>query len=582
MADFLLEKTPPGAPPSDALTRWTKATSCREDVLRGSVSHGAWILHWCVGPRAPVSLHECGSGATLVVGDAIDGARGPLDAAAFAERVRSRSPEALALDGYFVAIALEDEQATVLSDLLGLYPVYRSESADYVASSIPLPRSSQDVDTRGLAGVLAFHALVGNRSVVSGTLRVAAGHALLAQKDSVREERVFELPPEESLARLTVEEQDEALHDAALGALRLHLPREGEVGLFLTGGRDSRTLAAMLRREERDVSCRTVGLPTDHEASLGSRIARRLGFPHEVRALPDDAFDIGMDQHLRVDHFATGAAHVWWRGAAPALADLPERTVAGHIWDQLVGGVIRFSGTREYGMNMPWATGRDFFRRSGLPDEVLSGLRTSELRDGWAWAEEQIESEYNSFPTSQRLWRTLLRYFGRYLVGMSLHPISYSTWPVVPALDRQLLTTSAQLASPPFSNRYGQDRMLRKRYPEVLDVPHTFENGSPAPALRPSLMARAKDRFRPAWKTAPVSWRGDRRFVWRNTDFHNPGWTELRERAEPFRGGLHTFIEPKVVDAYLPEPTGRLAVDHFAAHQGPKLLTALALWLDRF
>lgn len=584
MADFLLTRHEHGRGNVGPVDRWRASTAWRTDLVTGRLDCGPWALHWSAGPRAPVSTWQCNGFAGLILGDPVDGARGRVDAESMVTRVRTQSDSRdLALDGYFTAIVLSDDRAVVLGDLLGLYPIWRGDGSDFVAASSALPVSGQRPDPRGLAGILAYHGTVGGRSIVPGVTRVAAGHVLVASRSGVTvEDRAFTWPLEESLASASVEEQDEILHGALESALRVQLPESGPVGLLLTGGRDSRTLAGLLHRLGRDTKARTIANAGDHEAVLARQVANRLGIEHTIRPLSPDAFEVGVDRHLSIDHLSSGISHAFWRGASGGLMDLPVHTVVGHLYDVIVGGMMRVSGQREFGMEMPWEIARPLERRSGVAAEILAALIDPELREACSWADTEMRDAYLAAPATQRLWRWSIAHGGRFYIGMVLQAIAHETWPIVPVLDRALVDVAARLYSPPFSNRLSQDRMLRDRYPELANIPHTFENAEARTALNPTRLRRVWNRIRPpTQRPGPVSWQGDPRFVWRNTDFHNPGWTGIRQAAEPHRAHLHALFEATILDEYLPPPNGRLTRLDFASHQGPKLLTALALWLER-
>ncbi|MEM7415342.1 MAG: asparagine synthase-related protein [Gemmatimonadota bacterium] len=580
MANFLL--TERGAAGTILEAEWTGLATGSE-LSTGRLPVGPWDVHWSVGARAPRSTWQEGDAGALVIGDAVDGARGSLDAEAVARRVlASTDPESWALDGYFLAIVCDGERAVVLSDVLGLFPVYRGTGSPLYASSIPLGVDGS-LDPQGLAGLLEFHGPVGGRLIIPGVRRVRSGHALVLTPTEAREESVFVWPAEEVLASKPVEEQDALLHEAFTQALDAQLPPSGEVGLLLTGGRDSRTLAGRLAQLGRTVHARTVGQPADHDATLAARVAERLEQRHSIAPLPEDAFVAGMDRHLELDHFGTGASQCWWRGAGTALDELPERSVTGHVHDVIVGGMLRPTGVSEFGMDIPWEFARPFERRFGVSDGVLESLKDPAVGEGVAWADETMHHAYLALPTVHRVWRWVLDHFVRFQVGMVLQPISRYTWPIVPVLDRALIRVAAQLDSRHFGARQGQDRMLRRYYPDMATIAHTVENASPGTPLTPSMVDQMRDRlFGRARRPGPVAWRGDRRFVWRNTDFFNPGWSALRERAEPLRTRLHDVVEPAALDAYLPPPGGPLTRVDFAAHQGPKLLVGLALWLERY
>lgn len=581
MADFLLARRDGGSGATEA--RWAQSKVDVAGIVEGRLTTRDWLMRWSTGPRAPVSTWSEGEVAAVVLGDAVDGAAGPRDAAFVARRVLTTpDPSHWGLDGYFVAMICRGPEAFVVNDVLGLFPVYHGSEPTAFASSIPLPAASNRPDAFGLAGLLAFHGAIGGRTLIPGVRRVAPEHALVFMGGAMRERRIFAWPDEETLAALPLAEQDARLHAAFTAALDAQLPPTGPVGLLLTGGRDSRTLAGRLAHLGRQVVTRTVGEESDHDAVLARRIAEHLHMPHEVRSLPDDAFVRGMETHLACDQLATGASQIWWRGAGPALAELPERSVTGHIFDVIVGCMMRTTGVREYGMAVPWDVARGLERRSGVSDEVLGGLRDEELRRGLSWAEETMRGAFDGHPI-QHQWRWVLHHWARFQVGSVLHPISFCTWPLVPVLNRELIDVSARLDSRRFGFRQGQDRMLLRYYPELSTIPHTVENAAPGLALDPTAFQRLRARLgRRHQAPAPVGWHGDRRFVWRNTDFFNPGWAALREQAEPLRALLHEIIDAEVLDAYLPSPGGRLQRVDFSAHQGPKLLVALALWLDRY
>ena len=58
-------------------------------------------------------------------------------------------------------------------------------------------------------------------------------------------------------------------------------------------------------------------------------------------------------------------AHTGRNSNYEPLDDLPERTVTGHLYDVVVGGVMRFSGERDYGMDLPWEGARTGGEKDG-------------------------------------------------------------------------------------------------------------------------------------------------------------------------------------------------------------------------
>ncbi len=283
-----------------------------------------------------------------------------------------------------------------------------------------------------------------------------------------------------------------------------------------------------------------------------------------------------------MERLTSGAAHAFWWGAPEVFEELPARTVTGHLFDVVVGGALRYSGTRDFGMDLPWEEAFALERRSGLDDDLLATLKVDADGAHRAGLARSLEAEYLGHPVHQRLWRWMLSHYCRLHIGCVLRPISYSTWPIVPVLDRELVRLAASLDSRAVANRTGQDRMLLRFHPEIADIPHVMENGDPARALRASpwgvLSGRLRARLR---RHASIPRPDDRRFVWRNTDFGNPGWRRARRAVEPMRPLVRRLFADGPFDAYWPPPDGRPRRVDFASQQGPKLLLGLALWLSR-
>ncbi len=295
MADFLVLHGSDRPRRRRLAREWGALVSWRRGLAAGSMEGSGWTVAWSCGRRAPVDSWTDGEGAALVLGDAIDGDRGRVDAHAFARSVSTGPGGPNGLDGYFVALHVDDFGVVVVSDVLGLYPVHwhgpATEGADplLTVSSVPwtpdLPPGA--LDPHGLVGTLMMHGTAQGQTLLPGVRRVPAGHVLTYRSRDTRLVPVLELPETEAFRDTAPEAQDARLHEALSRAVQRHTDVADDPGILLTGGRDSRMLADLLVRQGVRPHARTVGRPRDHEALLARRVCERLGLDHELRPLPD-------------------------------------------------------------------------------------------------------------------------------------------------------------------------------------------------------------------------------------------------------------------------------------------------------
>jgi asparagine synthetase B (glutamine-hydrolysing) len=245
---------------------------------------------------------------------------GPLAGAAAARELLDRylveGPSLDPPDGSFAACVWDPASGRLhlLTDRIGSRPLYyaRSGSALLVAGELKALVAAglrPELDLEAWAGLLAYEHVVGDRTTLAGASLVPPGTTLAlsrsGQAGQLRRWR-FRLEPENDRTDKELVDEFAAALDRAI-ARRL----DDRSALALSGGLDSRCLAAVLRTRRPATASATYGAPGSEDLGIGLEVAARAGLTR--RSL---AFEPGW--------VARGAAETVW------LAEGHVRCFHGH------------------------------------------------------------------------------------------------------------------------------------------------------------------------------------------------------------------------------------------------------------
>jgi asparagine synthase (glutamine-hydrolysing) len=281
--------------------------------------------------------------AVLVTGDVPESAQRTslaLDARPRHDRDEVQPPGA--------SICIGEGQARFLTDAVGLKHLYITSGAGWSAAGTSalvlgaVVGADLDADAIGALALLGF--LTGQRTLLAGVERVAAGHDLLLELG-----RGTPVPHRRSTGTATAAGGPTVV----AAAVRRGLEADPMLGLELSGGLDSRVLLAAIPPEERRGRvAMTIGHPGDADVTIASRIAARYGLDHhvleplrEVPTDPDVALAAAMDAGRARDHAADALA-------GQVLDDVERRAPAGARLTGVNGEFVRgfyYAGTARTG-----------------------------------------------------------------------------------------------------------------------------------------------------------------------------------------------------------------------------------------
>ena len=569
------------------------------DAVIAEERQGDLACVWACGRRAPVSLHREADALAVFIGYGVaDDDRRIAARDLLADWLEGERQPA-AYDGYHVGIAWSATHGLAAGvDPLGMFPfqwatVGAGPDAPLVATTTPAafachPEFAPRIDRRGLAGILLVHGPLDDRPLLADTRRLPKGQRLRWSRDRGAWEqqvhRVGRTPPPPGE---TTPARHARIGNELLAAIRRHAPDEA-APLLLSGGLDSRLVAACLARLGIPTRAIALGRDDDFEVRASRAVARRLDIPVEV--ISTESIDDGFSGRMRMaarfsqltsapgaDDFAEGVAlaasagrWIWsgigfdWIFEPVSLADGLDVATGRWAFDGLLAYMNRWGVAVDA---LPALLGDD---GHDLVDSLLADLRATCVR-----GPDAPEREAALIRWDQRV---------RNHLAMAIHRITFHSWPLLPATDRRFFEAMFGLPPTAFKDRVVEQAILRDIRPDLCEVPldansFRFEPVRPGTNLLGRLAASARGRLRRLYWTK-IRGRDPRRYE-RLFNVDHPRWIAVRREAEPLRPLLHRHLDARSLSTALPSPHAGTGFRNPVNQGGAvRLLLGLAMVLD--
>lgn len=242
----------------------------------------------------------------------------------------------------------------IRTDPTGLFPTYYAQDGPvFVASSHLNALAAALGLSLDAVGELEFFGLgyaVGTRTVYQGASQLRPCSSLVYDGD-------VHVAPRSDVAPLygdgpsmvSRQEAPEAVWESLKASCRkLGNATDGPVGVFLSGGLDSRMLMAGLAAEDVPMVAATHGQAHLQEVKVAGRVARLAATPLSISELGPLSLlgteDELIDLFFRADHLL----FPWWRHTSQALLQAGARTAAtGYMLDATLGGHFHDEGLKK-------------------------------------------------------------------------------------------------------------------------------------------------------------------------------------------------------------------------------------------
>ena len=259
----------------------------------------------------------------------------------FAERLR----------GMFAIALWDSKRARLLlaRDRYGIKPLYYRETEGELAFASELrafPRG--DIDPDALEAFLAFNSVPAPLTIFRGIRKLRLGHVLVWQ-DGHSELTRYARPAPASAADVLEHEEAELIEELRArlrDSVRAHLVSDVPVGVLLSGGIDSATLAALAAEEtSKPVRTFSIGFEERSFDELGDArlVAQRYGTEHRELVLrPDAALLLPALADAFDEPFADSSALPTYLVSQLAAEDV-KVALSGEGGDELFGGYYTYA-----------------------------------------------------------------------------------------------------------------------------------------------------------------------------------------------------------------------------------------------
>lgn len=547
---------------------------------------------WAAAPDAPVELRRGRADDTpdcLLFGEPHDADGNSFDAAEFAGRSARAWSSLHALNGYYAAILIDPRHGVrAEADALGIFPLYYWHGAGVllIGTSAALFRSHPlfpaRLDLHGVAALLLTSGIVAGRTLAQGVRRLGADCRLFCPPGGEPREAAPDCPDREP----PLESLDEAVNLAASlhqNFLRRGLRQARRPGLLLSGGLDSRLLAGISHDLGQNPACLTFGRPSDLDARCALGVARELDFFQVLADIMPADYEPQAETSVRWEQLSGGlyALPIGWNLALRPPAIAVDRVICGLTLDAVIGGAKHVAPSDPAPTFEQLRVGRLGFGREALSQLVAAPELAAACDD----LRQQLVHDYIASEGSDPLreWRMNLAHRHRFAVGACAWRYSLFAWPVMPALDRQLIALARRLPHALAKNRQVQTQMLISRFPPLarLELDRNYFDTTPLVGT-PDSLAFDLGRRAVRWQRRAQAWLGrDPRFYVRTMNFNHAGWRKVRAAADSARRSAGALLHRDALDRLLPRASVSLRSpgDPIIQSAPLKNLIGLLLWL---
>ncbi len=556
--------------------------------LRRIVTPGGTLIFWDAA-HVPRDLHQApDGGVALLMGEAIapDTSRRFTAADLYARPALMEDAS-----GVFGWLRVQPDGAVLAGgDPFGVFPLYYFHSGNSltVGTSIAAfrahPAYDRRIDLVGMFRILIENGCSGTRTLERGATRLDAGQILKVGCGGAPPERL-DRPVAWHSSQPKITDMEEAVElSVRMSEQACHRHTNGTVDhLLLSGGLDSRHLAALVHRTGLRPRCYTFGQPTDLEATIARRVARRIQC--RWSAVPDEfpSPSTVARAELETLSLAGGFSSVTFRALEAVGRSGAQRVLSGLCLDAMYSPMLRTQNPHPVG-SFEYCLGT-WINRVGVPVETLLRLaRPGEPRDSLEEALREIRRAWDAFPGDQtdRLWRTILQHRLRPHLGGYIWKCSFYTWLVLPALDVPLVRALRTVSGELLRKRELQRQTVVHLSRTLASIPLDNMTDQPESILPGRWNAWHHRRFLARLRRNGLTPADAHRFP-RITTMKHPVWQGLRQLAEPGRPALEEWLAPEVLKGCLPpalpakknKPPAAIA-----GTGGQRLLLGLMIWLQ--
>jgi asparagine synthase (glutamine-hydrolysing) len=384
------------------------------------------------------------------------------------------------------AFALWDQRTQTLllvTDRLGLRPIYFAEHAgslrfaSEVKGILADPTFPRRLNRAAVADLFHYSFLMGEKTLYQDIHLLPPASLLRYRQGCWAVSSYWDIAYPEHYPRRTDQWYDDLIYEALKASVNRMVRPGLDYGLSLSGGLDSRWIAALLAQVQPESSAYTLGTPGSDDTPPAREVAAQTGLQHHYWELASSFVQELAETYV---YAVDGMDHLWHMEEFPLtirVGDFADVSVGGLLGDGLFGyeinpvsaflrrqDVVRYRLWRTRGSRpSPQLLAQAFGERTG---KELTALAMDSLKKGFAAAPcdrgFQIIQYFDLRQAERRLANTAqlakLAYLDVY------HPIA----------DQEVVQAALQLPASQLVTERAYRRSMATYFPNLAAIPWTF------------------------------------------------------------------------------------------------------------
>lgn len=254
------------------------------------------------------------------------------------------------LDGSFVLVIfdIKNEKILIANDRNSLRPLFYTKNGDrYIFSSevkaiLRDKTLKKDIDDEAVANFFAFgRILVEEKTFFKRIKLMPPASTAIWSKGKILFERYWNINyREEYDTSLTEEYYVDTLVNLWLKAIEKRTRGKHRFGIFLSGGLDSRVVAASVAERRCPIHTFTYGITGGDEAKIAEQVAEKLGAQHRFLELKSDCLISFAERGVFLTDGMDNCANFYWLYVMPVVRQHVDVVFHGHGQDILLGALL--------------------------------------------------------------------------------------------------------------------------------------------------------------------------------------------------------------------------------------------------
>lgn len=205
--------------------------------------------------------------------------------------ISQHGPSAARLFNGFFCILLYESTArrlTIITDRYGARPLFYVQRGNVLLFGTELKALAavdagpRKVDEVGVMELFCYGSHFMDRTWMEGYRKAPPAAVLTIQPEGVKVSRYWTYGYDVGAGKLTQNTYATVFAVLLDRAVERRMHGTKRIGIFLSGGYDSRSVAAAIRKHRRPIPAFTFGLPESRDVRFGTMLANRLGLDHRV------------------------------------------------------------------------------------------------------------------------------------------------------------------------------------------------------------------------------------------------------------------------------------------------------------